>query len=273
MGKTLLVVDDDPNIRKVLSLSFRALGYQVLEAADGEEGERAALAAAPDLILLDVMMPRKNGYTVCRDLKVSTTFRQVPIVLLTAKNQREDVHWGFDCGADAYVTKPYDARRLEALVAELLREASEGRRRVAWTGLPSDARVQDEYQSRLAAGGAPALAEMRLPDRGREVFVQKYGTARLRDLVHRLSWSLHEVLQEAAPGAVLGQRGDDSYLVILPPGAEEAAREALLRASEPLLDGAYDPKDAAAGAISFKDPLTREAVSVPLLRLEWRRCD
>jgi len=252
MAKKLLLVDDDPRILKVLSLSFKMLGYEVAQAADGEEAERVALAEQPDLIVLDVMMPKKDGFTVCRDLKVNPAFHQVPILLLTAKSEQADVYSGLDCGADAYMTKPYDARRLEALVAELLEEAASGRPRVAWTGLPSGFQVEEEYQARLAAGGRPLLVELGLEAGPAEAFARKLGRTQLRDLVRRLGWTLYERLQETCPGAVLGQRPDDRFLLILGEGTEAATLAALLEALEDFL---------------------RESDSTGSLHLTWRALD
>lgn len=235
MAKKLLLVDDDPRILKVLSLNFKMLGYEVVQAADGEEAERAALTEQPDLIILDVMMPKKDGFAVCRDLKVNPAFRQAPILLLTAKSEQADVYSGLDCGADAYVTKPYDARRLETLVAELLAEAASGRPRVAWTGLPSGFQVEEEYQARLAAGGRPLLVELGLEAPTAQAFARERGKTQLRDLIRRLGWFLHEHIEEACPGAVLGQRPDDRFLLILGEGTEADTLAAVVGALEEFL--------------------------------------
>lgn len=271
MRGKLLIVDDDANLRKVLEFSFKALGYEVVTAADGEEAERVALDQQPALVLLDVMMPKKNGYAVCRDLKCNPFFPPSPIVLLTAKNDREDVYWGYDCGADAFVTKPYEPRRLEALVAQLLLEASEGRRRLAWTGLPSDTVVEEEYEARLEAGGCPARAELFLPDPSREVFAQKYGTAKLRDLLFRLSWGLHSALQEVAPGSVLGQRPDDTFLLILGrEGDADTLLPAIVERLSRVAEECYSPEDLASGGIVCGKRPDGSPDLVPLLHLEWR---
>jgi len=237
MTKKLLLVDDDPRILKVLSVSFKMLGYEVVQATDGEEAERAALAEHPDLIVLDVMMPKKDGFAVCRDLKVNPAFRQVPILLLTAKSEQADVYSGLDCGADAYMTKPYDARRLEALVAELLEEAASGRPRVAWTGLPSGFQVEEEYQARLSAGAQPLLVELGLESGSAEAFARERGRTQLRDLIRRLGWFLHEHLEEICPGAVLGQRPDDRFLLILGEGTEASILATVVGALEEFLRG------------------------------------
>ncbi len=270
MKKKLLIVDDDARVRVVLVTSFRMRGYEVVPAADGEEAEQLALTERPDLVILDVMMPKKNGFAVCRDLKCDPRFGQVPVILLTAKDREADVYWGLDCGADAYVTKPYDPRQLEELVVELLQEAADGKRKIAWTGLPAGWRLEEEFELRRAGGGDPLLVELTLPFREAEVFRQKYGQAKFRGVVHRTGWRLHEVLKDSCPSAALGQRPDDTFVLVLPKGEEKRVMREVLRATEPLLHSFYDDEDRALGAVLATDPMTSQTVEVGLLRLCWR---
>jgi DNA-binding response OmpR family regulator len=122
-GATILVVDDDPVIQKLLSVNFEMEGYDVLTASDGIEGLEKIRAYAPDLVLLDVMMPRLDGIEVVRRLKQDPKTKKIPIVLLSAKAQSADVSGGLEAGADAYVTKPFDPLELLEKVAALLGES------------------------------------------------------------------------------------------------------------------------------------------------------
>lgn len=119
-GPTILVVDDDPVIQKLLSVNFEMEGYQVATASDGVEGLERVQADPPDLILLDVMMPRMDGLEVARRLKADPSTKGIPVVLLSAKAQSTDVQGGLEAGADAYVTKPFDPLELLEKVAALL---------------------------------------------------------------------------------------------------------------------------------------------------------
>jgi CheY-like chemotaxis protein len=105
---TVLVVDDDPVIQKLLKVNFEMEGYTVLSAPDGADGLDQARAHAPDVIILDVMMPRMNGLEVLAALKSDEATDSIPVILLSAKAQAGDVQAGLDRGADAYVTKPFD---------------------------------------------------------------------------------------------------------------------------------------------------------------------
>jgi two-component system response regulator RegX3 len=115
------VVEDEPSIRQGLCdvLTFR--GYRVSPACDGREGLERCLAGAPDLVVLDVMLPELDGFSVCRTLRERGV--EAPILMLTAKNSEEDVLRGFEVGADDYVTKPFSVRQLLARVQALLRRA------------------------------------------------------------------------------------------------------------------------------------------------------
>jgi len=105
--KTILVVDDEKAFVDVLKLRLETLDFNVIEGYDGEEALNKAKASSPDLILLDIMMPKLNGYQVCTTLKKDEKYKHIPIIMFTSKAQEEDKFWGEECGADAYVTKPY----------------------------------------------------------------------------------------------------------------------------------------------------------------------
>lgn len=121
MAKKILLVDDEPHIVKLVSSRLRANGFEVIEALDGKAALQKAKSEAPDLILLDLMMPGVDGYEVCSSLKHDERYQKIPIVLFTAKAGEEDKRTGLeDCGADGYLTKPFEPQTLLAKVAELL---------------------------------------------------------------------------------------------------------------------------------------------------------
>ena len=118
---TVLVVDDDPVIQKLLQVNFEMEGYDVEVAGDGQEGLDRARAARPDVVLLDVMMPKLNGLEVATALKADPATRSIPIIMLSAKAQSADVQAGVEAGVDDYITKPFDPLDLLERVAGLLR--------------------------------------------------------------------------------------------------------------------------------------------------------
>jgi len=118
-GLTVLVVDDDPVIVRLLQVNFEMEGYRVLTAFDGAEGLRRARHDQPDLVMLDVMMPKMNGLQVAAALKADPLTQAIPLVLLSAKAQAADVQAGRDV-ADDYITKPFDPLELLDRVAALI---------------------------------------------------------------------------------------------------------------------------------------------------------
>jgi two-component system alkaline phosphatase synthesis response regulator PhoP len=119
--KRILVIEDEPQMLLGLRDNLELEGYEVQTAADGDEGLQKALAFQPDLVILDVMLPRKNGFDVCRELRARSN--ATPVVMLTARNQETDKVLGLELGADDYVTKPFSITELLARVRAVLRRA------------------------------------------------------------------------------------------------------------------------------------------------------
>lgn len=126
MGKKILVVDDEPLIQQMVMSRLNASGYQTISANDGLEGLQKAKAENPDLIILDVMMPKMDGYQVCATLKQDQRYQGIPIILFTAKAGDDAEKTGVDdCGANAFMTKPFEAPVLLAKISELLKGESQ----------------------------------------------------------------------------------------------------------------------------------------------------
>ena len=121
MAKTILIVEDEKNIVDILSYNLDREGYATLEAYDGETGLQLGLEQDPDLILLDLMLPRKNGFDVCKALRAAG--RTTPIIMLTAREEETDKVLGLELGADDYITKPFSMRELLARVKANVRRS------------------------------------------------------------------------------------------------------------------------------------------------------
>ncbi|MEO7743670.1 MAG: response regulator [Usitatibacter sp.] len=122
MAKKVLIADDEPNIVTSLEYLMAKGGYQVAAARNGEEALALVESFAPDLVLLDVMMPQRSGFEVCQRIRSRADWRHIRIVMLSAKGREAEVTKGLSLGADAYVTKPFSNRELVARVAALLGE-------------------------------------------------------------------------------------------------------------------------------------------------------
>lgn len=121
MKPSILVIDDDPNISELLSINLEMAGYEVSKAEDGLKGQALAMQMVPDLIMLDLMLPRVDGFTVCQRLRRDDRTSDVPILMLTALTQTQDKVEGFNAGADDYLTKPFELEEMLARVRALLR--------------------------------------------------------------------------------------------------------------------------------------------------------
>jgi DNA-binding response OmpR family regulator len=149
----ILVVEDDPAILRGLSDNLRLESYEVVTAADGEAGDRLAHEAPPDLIVLDLMLPKLSGYELCRRLRSEGL--TTPILMLTARGEEADRVLGLDLGADDYVTKPFSVRELLARIRALLRRAHPPR------PMPDEVRFADvvvAFRSYEAKKGGAAVA-------------------------------------------------------------------------------------------------------------------
>jgi DNA-binding response OmpR family regulator len=123
-AQTVLVADDDPDIRELVSFKLEQAGYHVHAVGDGEAALAAAVALAPDLVVLDVMMPGLNGFEVCRRMRAQDDTSTIPIIMLTARAQEADVETGFAVGVADYIAKPFSPRELLTRVRNVLARAA-----------------------------------------------------------------------------------------------------------------------------------------------------
>jgi len=123
MGRRILIADDEPNIVISLEYLMKREGFEVSIAEDGEQAVAMIRADPPDLVILDVMMPRRNGFEVCQEIKSDPKLQSVRILMLTAKGRETEVTKGLAMGADAYVTKPFSTKELVERVRAMLADA------------------------------------------------------------------------------------------------------------------------------------------------------
>ena len=118
---TVLVVEDSPTQRELITDLLKRIGLKVMVATDGMEALEQVQLSCPDLVVLDVVMPRMNGYEVCRRLKTDPKTQNVPVVMCPSKGEEFDRYWGMKQGADAYIVKPFQPKELLVTVKQLLR--------------------------------------------------------------------------------------------------------------------------------------------------------
>lgn len=116
----ILIAEDEPDIRELVAFMLRFAGYEVLAASNGEEAVQAATRDVPDLILMDVRMPRMTGYDACRIMKANPDLHDVPVVFLSAKGQESEIQTGLEAGAEEYLLKPFSPDELTNRVRTIL---------------------------------------------------------------------------------------------------------------------------------------------------------
>jgi len=197
--ETILIVEDDPTMLRGLKDNFEFKGYRVLTAPDGEEGLNAALNEKPDLIILDIMLPKINGYEVCRLIRKENL--DMPIIMLTAKGEESDIVLGLNLGADDYVTKPFSIKELLARAAAFLRRSKQAEQDVYEF---ADFRLDIPARKLMCKGDEIKLSpkEFKLL----ELFVKKPGRALTRGDILNAVWGYD---------CYVGQRSIDRFVTTL----------------------------------------------------------
>jgi len=248
----ILVVDDEPDIRDVLRLTLEAEGYEVHEAADGEEGVRQVHKVGPHLVLLDYKMPKMVGSEVCKALRKDILLQSLPIILLTSKGESSDKVEGINAGADDYVTKPFDPPELLARVRMILRRTAHSLDANPLTKLPGNVSIIEEIQARLDTGNPMAVCHVDLDNF--KAFNDKYGFERgdkaLKMTARILLIAMREV---GTPADFLGHiGGDDFVLITTPPKVEPLCRKIVTELARTAAS-LYDEEDLRRGTIESKD--------------------
>jgi twitching motility two-component system response regulator PilH len=248
--KKILVADDNPYILEVVSMTMETLNYRVSHARDGLEVLEQVRKDPPDLIILDIMMPKKNGFEVCRELKQSPEFRHIPVVMLTAKAQKEDRYWGRDAGADDYITKPFDPLELERVVTRLLELKDAGGGYHPLTRLPTHASIEKEIERRRAGQEEFRVSEFRFSLEAQEVFCQKYGGVKWEEVLAVTADILREQSERlGGETCFLGHRGESTFVLIGPPQAVETIGKAATEEVGKAIALFYDEEDLRRGHV------------------------
>lgn len=267
----ILIADDNVDIVEILRMGFEALDYDVVVARDGEEVFAKVYLARPELILLDIMMPKINGYEVCRRLKTDAQYRQIPIVMLTAKSQDMDKAWGREVGADAYVTKPFDPEEVEQLVEKLLggKEARAGEVEFhPLTQLPGYPQVRQALEARKSAGESVLGYRLFFDETAYEVFCQKYGSVKGEEVLKIAAGILQDEIGKTGGRAFfLGHLRNQDLVLVGDSAAARTLADHSLRELEKLLPLRYDTQDRQQGYI-LRRTQGAEGERIPLLRLQ-----
>ena len=248
----VLIVDDDADIRAYLEVTLSLAGYDVIEAVDGVDALQRIMQELPDLIVLDVMMPRLDGIAVLQRLREDARTNHLPVVLLTARTQPREAVDGLDAGADDYITKPFDITELAARVRAVLRRTQAARDLSPLTGLPGNFKITAEIEECIRSGRSFALVHGDLDHF--KAFNDHYGFMRGDEVIRFCARCFTESAQRLGiSDAFIGHIGGDDFMVIIPPEmAEGFCKEVIERFDDGILD-LYDTADALRGYIEVID--------------------
>ncbi|MEO6835209.1 MAG: response regulator [Candidatus Tumulicola sp.] len=254
LGHRVLVADDNPNLQKIISTNLELAGYEVATVSDGREALAKIEQNAPDLLLLDLMMPHMDGYEVARRVRshANPSIANVPIIILTAKGETEDKLRGFEAGVDDYMTKPFGSRELLARVRAKIRRVEVDTSLSPLTRLPGNLAIEGDLRRRIADAETFAVLYLDLDDF--KAFNDVYGFAHGDEAIQLVARaSVDAVRRRGTPDDFVGHIGGDDFIIAtLPDRAEEIARE-ILAEFDRGIRGLYSPRDLLQGYVETRD--------------------
>ncbi|HEU5099147.1 MAG TPA: response regulator [Roseiflexaceae bacterium] len=248
----ILIADDDPYIRQLLEAALSDAGYDVTSAIDGYELVRLAQDRPPSLILVDLAMPRMDGYEAIRQLRNDTRTAHVPMLILTARTSAKDVVTGFETGADDYIAKPFDINELLARVKSHLRRSAQRPVLNPLTGLPGGVLLSQAIHQRLACQTPFALLYADLDNF--KAFNDIYGFSRGDQALLFVASIIQKVMAEHGnPDDTIGHIGGDDFAMLTTPDRAEPICHALIRTFDAEVPQLYSVEDRQRGYISGAD--------------------
>jgi diguanylate cyclase (GGDEF)-like protein len=251
MAETILVVDDDPDIARFVEVNLRSAGYDVAVAADGEEALERAAGMRPDLVLLDVMMPRIDGFEVAQRLRKNPQTANTSIIMLTAKALSADKVTGLQSGADDYIIKPFDPIELLARVKGTLKRAKEMRNLSPLTGLPGNIRIQEEIERQVREARPFAVLYSDLDNF--KTYNDQKGFVRGDRLIQATARIIQDAVVEFDTDGFVGHVGGDDFVAVVTPEVAEDAAKRICERFDQVLTEFYEPEDLERGFVRMED--------------------
>lgn len=261
----ILVVEDESSLRTILKFQLEGAGYDVTTAIDGIEGLERVQRELPDLVLLDVMMPRMDGSEVCRQLKSSFLTSQIPVIMLTARGQIQDKVAGLDVGANDYLTKPYSLDELLVRVRNILHWSRLQREANPLTGLPGNVAIEAEATRRIQSGERFALLYI---DIDNFKAYNDYYSYQKGDEAIRLTASilLRAVGRFGTTGDFVGHVGGDDFVILSTPDEGRQVADEIVRDFDEKAPLLYSEKDRGRGYVMVTNR-QNEIARIPLMTI------
>jgi diguanylate cyclase (GGDEF)-like protein len=252
MPETILVVDDDPDIARFVEVNLRSAGYDVAVAGDGEQALERAQELRPDLVLLDVMMPRIDGFEVAQRLRRNPQTANTSIIMLTAKALSADKVTGLQSGADDYIIKPFDPIELLARVKGTLRRAKEMRNLSPLTGLPGNIRIQEEIERQVRDGNEFAVLYCDLDNF--KAYNDQKGFLRGDRLIQVVARIIQDaVVERGGNGGFVGHVGGDDFVAVVDTDSPEEVAQHICDRFDQARAEFYETEDLQRGFVRMED--------------------
>ena len=249
----ILIAEDDDDVGRFVEVHLRTEGFEVHRERDGYAALDAARRLVPDLVLLDVSMPKLDGYAVCAALRDDPRTSAAPIIMVTARTQSADKVEGLGAGADDYVTKPFDPVELVARIRAVLRRSRQLRDVSPLTGMPGTNEIARELE-RLFAHGDPVFALVHGDLDNFKAFNDRYGFAMGDRVIKATARLLSEELQRCAcVPSFVGHVGGDDFVVVLAPESVVPFAAAVLARFDRMISAFYGDVDRAQGGVVLHD--------------------
>jgi PleD family two-component response regulator len=247
----ILIVEDEPDIGNMLKIYFTGQGYDIELTQRGEDALRICQQQIPQLIVLDIMLPDMDGYTLCKTLRTNTRTKHIPIIFLTQKDERSDRIAGLELGADDYITKPFDIEELRLRIANAIRAAERMGLTDPRSGLPSGRLIEEQLRDMLRQ---PEWAYMDIRINRFDPFRDKYGFVAGDDALRFTAMLIGEVVdKEGSPEDFIGHAGNDNFVLITDPGHVDKIKKTLETRFNEEVQSHYSFVDREQGGMKIED--------------------
>ena len=253
-GKKILIADDEEDIVEVIKDTLETKGFQVVAAYDGEEAVKKVYEESPDLLILDVKMPKMDGYEVVKNLKEDAIHSHLPIIMLTAKGQMKDKIDGFGAGIDDYMTKPFNSFELVARIESILRRAVQDMEANPLTKFPGNIAIANELKKKIIKQDEEKFAVFYLDINNFKAFNDKYGFEKGDKAIVLTSNIIFKVIREMGDSHdFLGHIGGDDFIGIIRPEKIDVICARVIKIFDELIPSLYNAEDRKRGHIVTED--------------------
>jgi diguanylate cyclase (GGDEF)-like protein len=245
----VVIAEDEESIARVLQETLLMERYDVRVAHDGQEALDLITADPPDIVLLDVQMPRMNGFDVCKRIKSDVFLRNIPVLMLTAQGSTKYKVTGLESGADDYVTKPFDTDELLARIRTLLRRTRQSLEANPLTRLPGNVSIEKEVMQRIKAAAPFAVLYLDLNEF--KAYNDTYGFVKGDEVIRETARII--VSESELAGGFVGHIGGDDFVVLTTPEQAEALCQRVIAAFDAKSPDFYSAEDRERGFITTQD--------------------